>query len=721
MTLKLALRNVKRCARDYAVYFLTLALGVAMFYAFNSISEQTVLFDALSAESKRMLELLKVFMGLFSGAVAFVLAFLVVYANRFLLKRRKREFGMYLTLGMGAGQVSRILLAETALVGIASLAVGLACGIGISQGMSFATAALMGTTMSKYQFVLSTQALLMTLVCFCAIFAISAVVDVIFISRRKLADLISTHESSEKVSVHKPVLNALIFVVSVVVLALAYWQLFVNGLVMIDEHFAAATVLMLVGTFLFFWSVAGFALALFQRSKRLRYRGLACFTARQLSSKVNTAFASMAVVCVMLFFAGTTLAGGLGMVEVFSGNVGEATRYDATIVTCMGYGDRSSSEDASYEEYAESFEESYPKSAKRIAAYNGDAAACMADKMDCWDDLVAASAQLDYYPLTTRWKSVIEDAGAQGTVQSKDTLQSIMATKVSVLSLEQFNANLALTGSKPFELAEDEFLINNTLDSLEPLAEALRGSAAKIDALGRSLHCSPAKLSVPMRTSAMSDVMIEVVVPNSVVEELKAQGALPRVEYLNIMYKLDRTQGDAMFREGLSQAFPAMAGMTFYDGTPIYDGSNWPIFTCYTGAEMAEQACGLRMVITYLAVYIGFILMLTTAAVLAIQQLSETTDSLPRYRRLATLGADRGAILRSLLMQTCIYFLLPLTLAACHSACALRVLTDSLFAELGVDFSGSIALMVAIILGIYGAYLAVAYLSSRSMVRSVLR
>ena len=111
MTLKLALRNVHRSARDYAVYFLTLALGVAMFYAFNSISEQTVLFDALSAESKRVLGLLNLFMGLFSGAVAFVLAFLVVYANRFLLKRRKREFGMYLTLGMGPGQVSRILLA----------------------------------------------------------------------------------------------------------------------------------------------------------------------------------------------------------------------------------------------------------------------------------------------------------------------------------------------------------------------------------------------------------------------------------------------------------------------------------------------------------------------------------------------------------------------------------------------------------------------------------
>lgn len=273
MTLKLALRNVHRSARDYAVYFLTLALGVAMFYAFNSISEQTVLFAALSAESKRVLGLLNLFMGLFSGAVAFVLAFLVVYANRFLLKRRKHEFGMYLCLGMGPGQVSRILLAETAIVAIASLAAGLAAGIGISQGMSFATAALMGTTMSKYQFILSTKALLLTLACFAGIFLVSAVVDVIYISRRKLADLISQHESSESVRVHKPLLCLLVFAVSIGVIAAAYWQLRENGLLQVDEHFIAATVLMIVGTVLFFWSVAGFALALFLRSKQLRYRG----------------------------------------------------------------------------------------------------------------------------------------------------------------------------------------------------------------------------------------------------------------------------------------------------------------------------------------------------------------------------------------------------------------------------------------------------------------
>lgn len=720
MTLKLALRNVQRCARDYAVYFLTLTLGVAMFYAFNSISEQTVLFDALSAESKRVLGLLELFMGLFSGAVAFVLAFLVVYANRFLLKRRKREFGMYLTLGMGAGQVSRILLAETAIVGAVSLAVGLLAGIGISQGMSFATAALMGTTMSKYQFIVSGKAVIMTLLCFAGIFLVSAAVDVIYISRRKLADLISQHESNEQVRVHKPLVNCLIFIVSIAVLAAAYWQLHLNGLLLVDEHFIAATVLMIIGTVLFFWSVAGFALGLFLHSKQLRFRGLASFTARQLSSKLNTAFASMSVVCVMLFLAGTTLAGGLGMVEVFAGNVNEVTRYDASITTRLGYSSGSLESEEDYAKLAKEYEKEWPVSAQRYEDYNGDAASYFAQNLDCWDSLVKDCAQLDFYPVPVTYGELLEGIDAERLMGGSDSLDGIMATKLGVVSVEQFNKSLSLVGEKPIELAEDEFAINNNLDLTEPLAEALRSTGSMLTILGAQLHCSPAKLGIPLRTSAMTDSALEIIVPQSVVETLKAKDALP-MEIFNIMYKTDRINGDQMMKDALVKAFPAQEGMYSFDGSPVYDTSNWPIMSMNTGQEMGDQASGLRMVITYLAVYIGFILMLTTAAVLAIQQLSETTDSLPRYRRLATLGADRRTILGSLKMQTGIYFLLPLCLAACHSACALNVLASGLFSELGTDMSGSIAVAALVIVGIYAAYLVVAYLGSRNMVKSVIR
>ena len=331
MLVKLALRNVRRSARDYALYFVTVALGVAVFYAFNTVNDQAVLLDALSAGSLRMLALLNMMLRLLSGVVVCVLGFLVVYANRFLIRRRRREFGTYLVLGMSAWRVSRVLLYETMMVGLASLMVGLGLGLALSQVLSFATAALMGSTMTKYHFVASPDAALFTIACFAAIFIVSALIGILYVRRCRLVSLLSVHQANEgRVKVNMRV-RALAFAASLVVMGCAYWQLAVNGMLEIDAHFAAATVLMIFGTFLFFWGVAGFAVALLQRFPRVYFRGLSCFTTRQLSSKINTAFASMSVVSIMLFFALTISSVGMGLVGLFTGNVEDISSYDMSI------------------------------------------------------------------------------------------------------------------------------------------------------------------------------------------------------------------------------------------------------------------------------------------------------------------------------------------------------------------------------------------------------
>lgn len=717
MTLKLAWRNVRRSARDYGVYFLTLTMAVAMFYAFNSVSDQQVLFDSLSESSERMMDLLTMMMSIFSGAIAFVLAFLVVYANRFLLKRRKHEFGMYLTLGMGTGQVTRILLCETALVGLASLAVGLAVGVGVSQGMAFVTAGLMGTTMSHFRFIVSTQALLMTLLCFVAIFLFSAAVNVVFISRRKLVDLISLHESSEAQVARNPILSVAVFALSVVVLGTAYWQLSENGLVLMNEQFAAATVLMIVGTVGFFWSVSGFVLAWFRRSRSLRFKGLATFTVRQITSKVNTAFASMSVVCVMLFFAITTLAGGLAMVDLFVGGLESSTRYDATVNSVPGYSfDRR--DDKTSKELAAAFKEQQPESYQRLMEYGNDSAAFLKEGNGKWDGLVKDCAQVDYYPTTNRYADLLAQVPGF-SFQVPEVEDNVMKSTITVTPVSQFNSALCLLDEPAVSLGEGRFLVNNLFESTDDVARAFCDKQVSMELAGSRLTCLPTPYSVPMRTTAMNDVILEIVVPDSVVESLRSQGALPVLSYLDIMYRTDRVSGDKELLNVMHEAMPATQ-----DGKKLPKGEYatdcWPVWNVYTANEMIDQASGMRMVITYLAVYIGFIFLLTTATVLAIQQLSEVTDSLPRYRRLNSLGVDDSSLFGSLRIQSCVYFFAPLALAACHSACALLVLHDGLYAEMGMNLLPS-ALMAASALAVaYLAFLLVTYFTSKSMVRQEL-
>ena len=90
---KLALRNVRRSFRDYGVYLLTLTFGVCLFYTFNSLDGQGALVY-LAQNGNPIVDSIMIFMDIFSVVVAVVLACLILYANRFLLRRRKRELSM---------------------------------------------------------------------------------------------------------------------------------------------------------------------------------------------------------------------------------------------------------------------------------------------------------------------------------------------------------------------------------------------------------------------------------------------------------------------------------------------------------------------------------------------------------------------------------------------------------------------------------------------------
>ena len=120
MFCKLALRNVRRSFRDYGVYLLTLTFGVCLFYTFSSLDGQGAMIY-LTQSQNPMAQVIQSCIDVFSVFVAVVLACLILYADRFLMRRRKRELGTYLLLGLSQGQVSLLLVLETGLIGAAAL------------------------------------------------------------------------------------------------------------------------------------------------------------------------------------------------------------------------------------------------------------------------------------------------------------------------------------------------------------------------------------------------------------------------------------------------------------------------------------------------------------------------------------------------------------------------------------------------------------------------
>ena len=706
MLARLAVRNVRRSVRDYAVYFVTLVFGVAAFYAFNSVQSESVLFDLEGVASADAFDLTARFLGMFSVLIAFVLGFLVVYANRFLIRRRKREFGTYLLLGVRPAQVSAIVLMETVCVGAASLAAGLVLGVVLSQGLSFLTAGLFNIPMQQYRFVFSGEALRQTLLCFALVFAVVALFNTLSLRRCRLVDLLGAAARSERATVRRPWVGLLGFAVAVGLLAWAYVTLFESGLTEFGAEFWKATALMVAGTFLFFWSAAGFAVAALERTPGVYFRGLAMFTTRQVASKVNTAFLSLSTVCVMLFFSLAVFSTGSGLVQVFSDGVEEGTLFDATLTA------------NAYLALEGGGEEAAADVAERAGAYDWDIARFLRESAPNWDEFVETSVQVDLYQPregTETYGEVMErlGAGAGGGLQE----QALAPQTVGVVGLSQFNAARALAGRDPIELSAGTYAVNNAVALSEELSRAMAEEGVEIEVGGRALAASGLYVEQPLSTSAFVSDGAMLVVPDETVEALRADGEAPYASYLDLSYRTDRAEGDRLLEEALACALPAEGQEARGSG---YETSPWPVTTVYTADEVIEQSGGMRMMITYLALYIGFVFLITTAALLAVQQLSEASDSLARYRMLAEIGCERRMMFRSIFIQVAVYFLAPLALAACHTACAVSVIARDVLDQLGVSVSEAVFAAAAFTALVYGGYLLVTYLASRSLVRASL-
>ena len=204
MLFKLSVKNFKKSIKDYSIYFFTLILGVAVFYMFNAIGTQAAMMEV----SKTKEDIIATMNGVLSGMsilVALILGYLIVYASHFMMRKRKNEFGIYMTLGMSRWKISKILFWETFIIGVISLMVGLVVGIGLSQFMSLLVANLFEANMEQFMFVISWNAILRCIVYFSVIYVAAIIFYFITIRKAKLIDLLTANKKQEKNQLKKSI------------------------------------------------------------------------------------------------------------------------------------------------------------------------------------------------------------------------------------------------------------------------------------------------------------------------------------------------------------------------------------------------------------------------------------------------------------------------------------------------------------------------------------
>ncbi len=585
-----------------------------------------------------------------------------------------------MTLGMGKNKISKILTYETALVGIISLVVGLGVGIIVSQGISAFASKLFEVSLSNYKFLLSTDAILKTVLYFGIIFILVMIFNTFVISKYKLIDMLTAAKKNEDIKIKNPILTAIIFFISLGLLGVAYKLVIKVGLNPTDRMFLVSIVLGILGTLLLFFSLAGFVLYVLQRNKNVYLKGLNIFVLRQMNSKINTNFLSMTVICLMLFLTISTLATGLSFKNALEKGLENTTPFDASATYYIDEDSKIKTAEESIRELGFKFN---PED--KIVSYN------------------------EYKLEKTNLESLL-NKNAEGK-NKKEIVEAMTYKGTNAISISSYNDIRALSGEKSVSLANNEVLISSNLGEVENTLKNILKNNEKIEIDGKEYKIANNALigqgkviKEAFESTGMTNNFFTLIVPDNIVSNLK-----PIANKININFPKNSNE-----EERVQKLFNE-----YRDG--VVDSSKYGFVNGYTRARIYEDNNGMTNIVLFIGIYLGVIFLISSTAVLALQQLSEASDSIDRYKSLRRIGVSQKMINKSIFTQVSIYFGLPLVVALVHSVVAIKVVNAFLTMFNRPDIGGSSLVTALIMVIVYGAYFYATYTGYKSTVKNALK
>jgi len=652
MYFKLAFKNIKKSYKNYVIYFLTLIFGICIFYTFNSIESQSVMME-LNEQKQSAFMMAEQLIGYFSVFIAFVLGFLIVYANNYLIKRRKKEFGIYMTLGMENGSLSKMIFLETLFIGAISLGIGVVLGIMLSQALSVLTAYMFQVDLTKFQFVFSPLGFKRTVLCFSIIYLVVLIFNFISVRKIKLIDLLTASKRNEKPTIKNLWVSVILFLVSVGILGTAYYKVIHDGIAFASFNALGLPILLgCIGTFIFFYSLTGFFLKVIQGNKKFYLRDLNMFVMKQISSKINTTFVSLSFICLMLFLAICTFSGGLGINRAINADLKDLTKFDVTFWSNSG----------------ENIE-------KLLKEKNIDIS-----------NIAKEDSNMVMYDSGVKYSNFLSK---EGMTAMKNYFPVANDNDILVIGEKGYNNTLKLLGKEPVNLKENQYLAVGNIDEMKKWVNESLENGKKINISGKTLEPANKKYeNINLYNFTMKGDILIFVVKDSLLEGLK-----PVSSRFNMMLK-----DNSNTKEELEEVRDQLVESQVYS---------------ITKKEIYDNAAGLGATMAYLGIYLGLIFIITSAVVLAIQQLTESTDNVERYRLLKEIGVDQKMINKAIFTQVGVYFMLPLSLAIVHSIVGLKISSTIVGVFGNASIMPNIIITAIIFVIIYGGYFLATYLGAK--------
>ncbi len=687
MLCKLSLKNIKKSIKDYAIYFFTLILGISIFYVFNALDSQTVMMD-VSSSTAELIDLMMTLVSSVSVFVSFILGFLIIYASRFLIKRRNKEFGIYLTLGMSKRKISLILFFETLFIGIISLGVGLALGVLLSQAMSLIVANMFEANLTKFAFVFSSSACLKTIIYFSIMYLLVMIFNTISVSKCKLIDLLNGAKKSEKIKLKNPYLCIIIFIISCLVLGKAYYMVTHDFLTLQEVADIIKPIIMgALSTFFIFWSLSGLILRIAMSIKKFYYKGLNSFTLREFSSKINTTVFSTTIICLMLFITICLLSSCLTMKNSMNANIKKLAPVDAQFIVNMNM-------DKYYDKYRKY---GYNDSQIKNAHYTSK-----------------ELFNLLGFDITSYFKDYIEvnsyatpDLTLNHTLGSKlDDIRTEFPFldydyPETIIKISDYNKVAKLYGIKEYSLENDEYIVVADFKSMVKVRNIALGNGEVINLFGFTLKPKYDTCQDGFIEMASQHINTGIIlVPDNIVNE----------EYLNQNYLMGNYK-----RADKNQIREIENNINKISENKL--ATTYLLPTGNTKLDIKEATTGLSAMVTFIGLYLGVIFLISSAAILGLKELSKSSDNKEKFKILRKIGTDEKMLNKALFRQIAIFFMLPLILALIHSIFGIMFAVKMLEVFGNEQLLPSIIATAIFIVIIYGGYFLITYSCSKSIIK----
>ena len=663
MTCKLIFGNLKRNFKDYAIYFLAMILAVSIFYAFNAATKPENL-KSLGTDMLVIMNAVNSTIKVISQIIAVLLGFLIIYVNNFLLKKRKKELGTYMLLGMKKSKISVIFMGETLVVGVVSFLIGIVAGVFLGQIINIATLKLFGGNVDSFFIHFSLESCWFTLVCFAIIYVITMIYNFLSVHMVKLIDLITAERKNESFKKRNNIVYVISFIIGIMCIYLTVIHLESNEMMPTVQALEKAIIFAIIGTLCIFYSFAAISLMLAKKCKKFYYKDINSFIVRQIGSRIQGNFVSVSFSTILLTITILLITTGSSIALSVKDMSKQYTPYDFVLI----------------------YETDKPAEMKeRVLEYQPE---------NELYDLIENEFQISGYNSDITYGEIWEGQ----KVELWETDKGLEECNISMVSISDYNKALRMQGKEEIALAEDEFMINCNYKGTMQYMDYMIKNTSKLTICGVELKSASNELleNTYMMTSIGNNDRGTLIVPDGIAQravmtEIVLQGFLKKDVAPE---KLNKQLDNLVDYENLEGA---LFGWNSKDrmNTMYYVVLGFPIFIC---------------------TYVGILFLMIAVAMLSVQQLTQISDNKYRFSVLEKQGVSDKMTRQAILKQVGVYFMAPLVLAGIYTLIAQPMITAKVSDMFNLEIGTHAIVTLLFIIILYGGYYLTTYSSCVKMI-----